>query len=204
MGAGVCWGGGGRARSVRLSAALDGGLARPDALVRCMAAVQGLERHPSQNGEKVWSSSGAVGSNSGHHPAKDLNLLSRFHALGSPPRALREAFPSLCSSPAVCPTTQLPFALSPPPLPSPPRPSPPTPATPATPAPSAPPAPPVLLGSLDAVVVCIVLSLTCSRTCGPPVFVTPLPPQRISRTTTPRSLLRRRLRAHVELCSIGS
>ena len=96
VGAGVCWGGGGRARSVRLSAALDGGLARPDALVRCMAAVQGLERHPSQNGEKVWSSSGAVGSNSGHHPAKDLNLLSRFHALGSPPRALREAFPSLC------------------------------------------------------------------------------------------------------------
>lgn len=65
-GGGVRWGGGallrwgagplGRwsERAVRQSAALDGGLARPDALVRCMAAVQGSERHPSQNGEEVW------------------------------------------------------------------------------------------------------------------------------------------------------
>lgn len=55
--AGVCWG----ARAVRLSAALDDGLARPDALVRCMAAGQGcraFQCHPSQNGEKVWEPTG--------------------------------------------------------------------------------------------------------------------------------------------------
>lgn len=51
-----CWArlGCARTRAVPRSAALDGGLARPDALVRCMAAVQGCQRHPSQNGEKVW------------------------------------------------------------------------------------------------------------------------------------------------------
>ena len=51
-------------------------------------AVQGCARHPvpSQSERREgWCPlqfGGAVGSNSGHHPAKDLNLLSRFHALG--------------------------------------------------------------------------------------------------------------------------
>lgn len=50
--------------------------------VRCSRDHDAILCHPSQNGEKVWEFGRAVGSNSGHHPAKDLNLLSRFHALG--------------------------------------------------------------------------------------------------------------------------
>jgi hypothetical protein len=75
-------------------------------------AAQGSRRHPGpssaipvRTARRFGSSDGAVGSNSGHHPAKDLNLLSRFHALG----ILHARFekPSLHSeslpSPAACP-----------------------------------------------------------------------------------------------------
>lgn len=105
------WFAGSLAAVRRLSAALDGGLARPECTRSLHGRRQGCGRpgaipahaSPSQSerreGLGLWG--GAVGSNSGHHPARHLNLLSRFHPLGFLD-ALREAFPSPHAAAPVC------------------------------------------------------------------------------------------------------